>query len=123
VSITADLAGLDSTDQVAAYLTDQIGPGTTVANQLAFNPSVEVGSPGTYSIFSGLNLNAGTYYLVLSTTSTSENAAWANAFPSPSDVATGPGVTSNGFADVCSLGGSFPCSTYAPAGHVSIITW
>jgi hypothetical protein len=48
------------------YLTDQIGPGTTVANQIAETTVSGLAFPQltATSLFSGLDLGPGTYYLI-----------------------------------------------------------
>lgn len=48
------------------YLTNQIGPGTTVANQIAVTTvsGVARGPATATSLFSGLDLGPGTYYLI-----------------------------------------------------------
>jgi hypothetical protein len=60
---------------ITAYLMDQIGAGTTVASQIA---SVTFTPGSNYEedvLFSGLNLAAGTYYVVM-TGNTSNNQVW-----------------------------------------------
>jgi hypothetical protein len=66
VSISAELGGI-TTQNVTAYLTTQIGPGTTAAmHEIA---TTTIGLPGLgpvlTPIFTGLSLGAGTYYLTL----------------------------------------------------------
>jgi hypothetical protein len=48
------------------YLTDQIGPGTTVANQIAETTvsGLSFGQATATTLFSGLDLGPGTYYLI-----------------------------------------------------------
>jgi hypothetical protein len=48
------------------FLTTQIGPGTTVANEIAENTvTLPAGPPAMFNIFSGLTLAPGNYFLVL----------------------------------------------------------
>lgn len=50
-----------------AYLTTQVGPGTTTAQQIATTP-ISVSTNNAFSLvtlFSGLTLNPGTYYLLI----------------------------------------------------------
>jgi hypothetical protein len=67
VTISAFLSSVGAGNGTGTiYLTDQIGPGTTVANQiaettvsgLAFHPATAT------TLFSGLDLGPGTYYLI-----------------------------------------------------------
>lgn len=64
---------------ITAYLTDQIGTGTTTANQIAtvtFTPSTDMEQD---VLFSGLSLAAGSYDLVLIGNGTGEELWWANS--------------------------------------------
>ena len=56
--------GLGSVPETA-YLMTKIGPGTTVAQQVATSNFSSPAGLGTINIFSGLSLGPGTYYLVL----------------------------------------------------------
>ena len=108
VSIQAALFGAfgpNDVEHVQAYLTNAIGPGTTAANVFAFNSVVVNNEPwGQFppvwtTLFSGLNLSAGTYYLVLGST---DFTAWYFAVDTsstggqPITITTAPGVTYNG---------------------------
>lgn len=64
VDVTIDVGlGLLNTT-VYAFLTDRIGPGTGVGNEIA--SSIYSGAPGTnIPLFNNLSLGIGTYYLVL----------------------------------------------------------
>jgi hypothetical protein len=74
LSITVPLASFSvgPADQgINAFLTNSIGPGTTVANQIAstYLPLASTRFPLTnYTLFSGLNLSPGDYYLTLAGT-------------------------------------------------------
>lgn len=77
-----------------AYLMTAIGPGTTTASEVAstvftFPPSP---SSGLTSLFSGLDLPAGTYYLVLGVSSTQNYGTWWWASTAPTTT-LGPGVS------------------------------
>lgn len=97
VSAEIDPNGNGSTHTAigTAYLTTRIGPGTTTANQLASVPFSVTGidTPVLTTLFSGLTLGAGTYYLVLSSPP-NESAGWefGRCCPAPPPV-TAPGVT------------------------------
>jgi hypothetical protein len=61
---------------ITAYLMNQIGPGTTVANQIATTTFTPTTAPETDTLFTNLSLPAGTYYLVV-TGNSSNNQGWA----------------------------------------------
>ena len=85
VSISAWLSGSPAvsgltTGPLEAYLTTSIGPGATSATQVAstvINVSLPSASSVEVSLFSGLTLAPGTYYLVLSGNFPLLPAAWA----------------------------------------------
>lgn len=79
VTIEAVVTGWPST--LDAYLTDQIGAGTTSSNEIAVgqvvagNPAGHIGYPnGFTTVFTNLTLGPGTYYFSL--TSDTDNANW-----------------------------------------------
>jgi hypothetical protein len=77
VSIDVGLASVHGT--VLAFLTNHLGLGTTKANQIA--SSTYSGRPGEHiTLFQHLNLDVGTYYVVLY--STGGNSEWNRLFPS-----------------------------------------
>ncbi len=90
VSINAVLEAIFENTTGTAYLTNQIGAGTTAANEIASAPFVFPVSRADTNLFSGLTLPAGTYYLVLSTAS---NGFWD--FTNTQTVTTAPGVSFN----------------------------
>jgi hypothetical protein len=78
VTITMPLADLSSGGPIGGvegtvYLMNQIGPGTTSANEVAPPVSISglTASFTTRTLFSGLTLGAGNYYVVLVPTNTS----------------------------------------------------
>ena len=97
---------------ITAYLTNQIGPGTTTANEIGHGTFVlpANGNPGAAkssnaAIFQGLNLGPGDYYLTLYAANPPAIAGtWC--FASPATVTTGSGVTQKG---------DFEGTTFAPA--------
>jgi hypothetical protein len=116
VSITADVGANDSTvPSISAYLTTGIGPTETDADQIAgitFNPSTD---NEIDTLFSGLNLGPGTYYLVLigGDLDTTESVWWGT--DAGTAATTGAGVTfgGDGFAAIgVGLGVN---NTYPPA--------
>ncbi len=94
VSIAAPLLG-GSTGSVADfYLTTQVGPGTTSANAVASSTGVTVPFGSQYiltTIFSGLDLTAGTYNLVFGGTAGFPVLGYTN--PGPGTVTLYSGVT------------------------------
>src|SRR5579863_2329603 len=112
-SIQAALFGAAGT-HVQAYLTDAIGLGTTAANVIASGSFLINSEPsGQFppvwtDLFTGTNLGAGTYYLVLGFTDTvfgigfTDFTGWYSAndatasFGQPITMTTWPGVTYNG---------------------------
>jgi hypothetical protein len=84
---------------LTAYLTTAIGPLETVADQLATSSfttdfSAPPGLPEMDTLFSGLSLSAGTYYLVLNDPSGAGPGYWLGA--GTPTVNTGPDVTFDG---------------------------
>jgi hypothetical protein len=67
VSISALVDGGDGTTTGTFYLMTQVGPGTTTASELAhasFSVTGSTFAPQLVTLFSGLTLGPGTYYLV-----------------------------------------------------------
>ena len=115
VTVAAEICSIGgvTTGTATAFLTNAIGPGTTVANQIATAPVSVTGATacGTSSalttIFTGLSLPAGTYYLVFS--NMNANFGWTQNIVAPTET-LGTGVTSN--VDAFETGGPGP---YPPA--------
>jgi hypothetical protein len=95
VTIVADVcARLGGTATAIAYLTNSIGPGTTVANQIATVPvstTANCSAQTPLTIFTGLTLPPGTYYLLFS--NTTNLFAWSTDLPATET--DGTGVTGN----------------------------
>jgi hypothetical protein len=95
---------------VTAYLTDEIGPGTTIVDEVA--PTVTFKAVGSFplfqptvTLFQNLTLAPGTYYLTLSSDAPDFNTPVAWSVASHSTVIdTGQGVTRN--RDLTSAGNS-----------------
>ncbi len=127
VSISADVNIVGSpgdppikpTDTGLSYLTTQVGSGTTVANQIASGtfagPSnwADNPTPNWITLFTGLTLGPGTYYVTLDTTG--YGGGW-RVDTTANLPALGPGVTPAGslygYCDGTLLN---PCGGYAPA--------
>lgn len=89
VDIIADLLGSNALTGFA-YLTTQVGPGTTPSDEVASGSFFLPMPQGPVSIFSGLTLDAGTYFLTLSNTG---SGGWVGTnIPT---FSAGPGVTRN----------------------------
>jgi hypothetical protein len=91
VSVSAELDGVGSTITGTAYLVTQVGSGTTSANQIMsadFTVSTLPFEPDLTTLFSGLTLGPGTYYLVI----TASGGGWEISDPSATSVMA-PGVT------------------------------
>jgi len=88
VAIAASLTSTLLGQTGSAFLMNQVGPGTTIANQIATTPFTfaQVASLSTVvsyvDLFSGLSLAPGTYYVVFSSTTAM-----------PSAITLGTGVT------------------------------
>jgi hypothetical protein len=95
------------------FLTTSLGPGTTVANQVASNTLAVPSSTATpIQIFSGLTLGPGTYFLVLGDVF-SPAIFWATS--DVPTVITNTGVTFNGTGDAspnCGICPYYPAATY-----------
>jgi hypothetical protein len=104
-----------------AYLTNQLGPGTTqLSNGQAtpFNIDITNTSPALVTLFSGLTLGPGTYYLVINPTDS--ELAWQGYTTSPT-VTTAGGVTLGSNAVCFTSGVTPPCTqpSYPPASNFS----
>lgn len=68
VSVKAELDGNGTAINGTAYLMTQVGPGTTTANQIAsadFAVTALPFGPDLTTLFTGLTLGPGTYYLII----------------------------------------------------------
>jgi hypothetical protein len=114
-STPTPLTGVEGT----VYLVNQIGPGTTSANQVAAPVQISglTGAYTTVTLFSGLSLPAGNYYLVLVPTNTNPMSA------SP-EGSSGANVTNTTGTSVTSLGAGVPTTLagYPPASSTTLNT-
>jgi hypothetical protein len=105
---------------VIAYLTSQIGPGTTIADQIA-TATVPVPGPGpnaTYTtLFSGLTLGPGNYFLTLAAADPTDAGTAAWWYDSFARILTDTGVAWLG-----KYGTNSPDSSYPPATLFSLQT-
>jgi hypothetical protein len=115
VSIFGEVSG-DPTSIMTAYLTTQIGPGTTVADQIASAILTPPSADTTgVLLLSGLNLGPGTYYLVLSGPATGNADSYWYSYNTPT-VSAAPGVSAGNTGEANLLdSSSSPNDTYAAA--------
>ena len=103
------------------YLTNQIGPGTTVINQVAFDlVSGLTSSFVSKTVFSALSIGPGSYYVVMvPTNASSGGAGWSSSPEGTSSVlpvVVGAGVTDLGAAGSTTLASYAPASTLCCGG-------
>lgn len=114
---TTSFTGDDGTGTI--YLTDQIGPGTTVANQIAETTVSGVArAPATAtSLFSGLDLGPGTYYLITASNLGGGGLGW-NAYSGNAAI---PGISgTNNFDELAAGEAAYPpASSFFTAGKHS----
>jgi len=128
VTITAPLEDNSSGGPIAGvegtvYLTNHIGPGTTVANLVA--PPVPIsGLTNTFTVrtlFTGLTLGPGTYYLTFRSTNSNPLSMSMEGSSTPT-LTFGPGVTDGG-ADGQITPDPFPPATavtLSPPGNLFV---
>jgi hypothetical protein len=111
VKITAPLYSVATDDTGTAYLTRRMGPGTTLADQVATAPVAFPGyqNPSEVVLFTGLTLGPGTYYLFI-TGGTNYWSSWTGT--DQPTLATDAGVTHNGDVYVYQPAAYPPASTY-----------
>ena len=91
VSISADIHA-DASAQGTAYLTTNIGPGTTLADQVAATTFVFPSSGSFFTtLFSGLTLNANTTYYLTIASNSPDQGYWYGE--DKSTITAAPGVT------------------------------
>ena len=116
VSITLNLAPFGS-NQGTAYLTTRIGPGTTIADQVALTNFTFPTTASDVTVFTNLILGAGTYYLTLDS-STSNAGIW-DGTKSPTVIAD-PSVTQHTTLYAVQSGSYAPALTYTTQNSVSL---
>ena len=95
VSIAVHLQTLEANDGGTAYLTTRIGPGTTLVNEVASAPFTfpQTLNPSEVTLFTGLSLGPGTYYLTVAG-GANDWSTWIGS--AQQNVVTDVGVTFNG---------------------------
>jgi hypothetical protein len=120
VTITALLSTTDSNPAPGtAYLSTSLGPGAVnfVAPASFIVPATQ-NTPGPVTLFSGLTLPPGTYFLTISN-ATSNNLGWAFV-SGGATPATGPGVTLNGAGQIDRQDNAAP-SFYSPPASPAFV--
>lgn len=89
VTISSNLSGSPSSLPGTAFLMSRIGPGTTTTSEIA-RTAFQAGGPDvSTTLFNGLSMPAGTYYLVLSSSSAASDLGWWSAFNPMIETAPG----------------------------------
>jgi hypothetical protein len=106
--------------QGTAYLMTQIGPGTTAAHELAttpftFAPVAGFDQLSYVSLFSGLSLGPGSYYVVM--TSSGCGACGITVFSDSSTTAPGVTIGSARFTNTPAMDPYAPASTWFGGGN------
>ena len=116
VTITAEVGG-QSGGSITAYLTTQIGSGTTSADEIASYTFTPGSVDETVTFFSGLNLAAGTYFLTLTGSSTNNQWWWGTVSPQIT-TADDAMVFTDGHSGVNNgpLASNAPASTFHSSG-------
>jgi hypothetical protein len=113
VTISANLIG-GAGKTATAYLMNQIGPGTTALNEVTapFLISDSIAASTSITLFSGLTLSAGTYYLLIDGTNAPNPLGWPGTI-SPTYTEDG------GVSGVQELGVSGTEASFSPASTFS----
>ena len=118
VSISAAIGTTNpANDQITAYLLDQIGPGTTAADEITSGivtlPVVSDFNtiPAYTTIFSGLTLPSGNYFLVLTSPLDDNSKHWSRVDPAATTISTDLSISNV----TSSYDGYGADPTYAPA--------
>lgn len=126
LSMTAPLNGFGASETVTWWITNSLGPSTTGANVIDTGtfagPAGSCCSPPaiTFTIFSGENLAAGTYYVVLSTIGTPNNNTGWIFTNSPSVSSTGSLSYGNSFITALGPNGFAPDFSYFSSPNVQL---
>jgi hypothetical protein len=131
VAITADIQHLFTAMSFTgtAWLMSQIGPAATVSDEIASSSFTTTAFESTATVFTGLDLLPGTYYLVLAASPDSAGVSWLTTdtpFPPPNPVpaiTTGSGVSYRGdFTDLGGVDTAFiPTSTFSGPSNDDLI--
>lgn len=113
VTIKANLFSAGGTASGTAFLTTQIGPGTTTGQQIATTAiTLSNTTPAPFTLFSGLTLGPGTYYVTIQNLSSLDWQCCGTV-----TTTTAPGVTANNDAQFSVLNPFAPASTFFNKGQ------
>jgi hypothetical protein len=113
VTITAEI-GCCTNGVGEAFLTTSEGPGTTVSSEIASGSFAGTSAIGNVAVLTIPHLSAGTYYLIL--TSTSGLIGWEQATVSYTTSGDSGNVLVGNWYSPSSSGSYVPGYTYAPQG-------
>lgn len=126
IAVLLDSAIVGQTPTADAFLTTRIGPGTTTTEEIARTqfavpaetPICHAGCGAMVSLFSGLSLGPGTYFLTMGPDAASNgNVGWFPAL-NPT-VVEAPGVTQGASFVAFTVASYAPASPFEPADPVS----
>jgi len=122
VTITATFSSVvGSGPSITAYLTTQIGPSATATSEVAPPTTFTPGAgPETDTLFSGLALENGTYFLVLTSSSAPGLQSWD--FTNSPNVTTDTGVTLGQQGVANNLGSGSPNTLFPPASTFETVS-
>jgi hypothetical protein len=119
IQILVNVDGFASDASITAYLTNQIGPGTTAAlNQIASVTFTPVGAFQNAILFSGLSLAPGSYYVTL-TGNSSNDQGWSFVNSGVDPIVEAPSVSTptSGLVNVIPGNSHGVAAAYAPASN------
>jgi hypothetical protein len=123
VAMAASLTSITAGRSGTAFLMNQVGPGTTVANQLAttsFNFAVVANASTDVSyvnLFSGLNLGPGNYFLVFASSNTVADSFITLGTGVSYTTALGTSVGAPQFSSGANINAGYaPASTWTNSG-------
>ncbi|MBL8173474.1 MAG: PEP-CTERM sorting domain-containing protein [Bryobacterales bacterium] len=119
VTVSAEMNNISGAGQSLsfhAYLTDAIGPGASVADEIASTAfTIAPGFNQVVNLFQVANLGPGTYFLVIAPDGgTTPVGGWAGTSTSPT-VSLGAGVVRNADRGTSGTFASYPPATNIPA--------
>jgi hypothetical protein len=118
VSVAAQVRGIATgAGSIAAYLTTVVGPAETAADLIAATTVTPLTGDENDTLFSGLNLGPGTYYLVLSGLGEDGAVGWWGTTSPTVAVGTSVSLDSDGISQGTGLNSGNP-----PASGFSILT-
>lgn len=105
-----------------AYLMNQVGPGTTTANEITspFHISISNPTSAAVTLFSGLTLGPGDYFLVIGNAS---GLYWDSGSSFPPSVTLGTGVSQSALPYGLAVDPPYPpATTFVPKSNLAIFS-